>query len=248
VIAALAGGVGAARFLEGLAATVDPTEIVAIVNTGDDAAFHGLHISPDLDIVMYTLAGLVDPDQGGGIRGDSYHTLEMLQEYGRETWFRLGDRDLATHLARTELLGQGLSLSEITVLFCQALGVQTRLIPMTDDPVGTQIRTPDGVLPFQVYFVQRRAEPEVLEVIYGGMAEARPAPGVLEAIGNAWAVIFCPSNPLVSVGTILAIPGVRAALRSTRARRVAISPIVGGGTIKGPADRMMRSLGLEASA
>jgi LPPG:FO 2-phospho-L-lactate transferase len=248
VITVLAGGVGAARFLEGLAAVVEPSQVVAIVNTGDDAVFHGLHVSPDLDIVMYTLAGLVEPSQGWGVRGDSYEALDMLRTYGRETWFRLGDRDLATHIVRTELLRQGLPLSAVTERLCQALGIEMRLLPMTDDPVGTQIRTPDGVVPFQVYFVQRRAEPEVLEVIYAGMAAAHPAPGVLEAIERSRAIIFSPSNPLVSIGTILTIPSVRIALRATAARRVAISPIVGGGTIKGPADRMMRSLGLEASA
>jgi LPPG:FO 2-phospho-L-lactate transferase len=248
MIAALAGGVGAARFLEGLVAVVDPSEVVAIVNTGDDTVFHGLHVSPDLDIVMYTLAGLVEPGQGWGVRGDTYHALEMLATYGRETWFKLGDRDLATHIARTELLRGGLPLSAVTDRLCRALGLAVRLLPMTDDAVATQIRTPSGVLPFQEYFVHQRSEPDVLEVIYGGMAGARPGPGVLEAIGSARAVIFCPSNPLVSLGTILAIPGVRQALRSTGARRLAISPIVAGGTIKGPADRMMRGLGWEVSA
>src|ERR671931_865371 len=194
---ALAGGVGAARFLEGLVAVVEPSAVTAIVNTGDDAVFHGLHVSPDLDIVMYTLAGLVEPRQGWGVRGDTYNALEMLKAYGRETWFLLGDRDLATHIARSELLRQRLPLSEVTDRLRRALGVRVRLLPMTDDPVGTQIRTPDGVLPFQEYFVHRRAEPEVLEIIYGGMGEARPGPGVLEAIGAARAVIFCPSNPLV---------------------------------------------------
>jgi LPPG:FO 2-phospho-L-lactate transferase len=248
VITVLAGGVGAARFLEGLVAVVEPAEVTAIVNTGDDTTFHGLHVSPDLDIVMYTLAGLVEPSQGWGVRGDSYNCLEMLASYGRETWFLLGDRDLATHIARTDLLRQGLPLSEATDRLRQALGIGVRLLPMTDDPVGTQIRTPDGVLPFQEYFVRRRAEPEVEEVIYAGMAEARPGPGVLEAIETAGAVILCPSNPLVSLGTILAIPEIRPALRAARARRLAISPIVAGGTIKGPADRMMRGLGWEVSA
>ena len=247
-IAALAGGVGAARFLEGLVAVVDPADVVAIVNTGDDAAFHGLHVAPDLDIVMYTLAGLVEPSQGWGVRGDTYHALEMLERYGRDTWFRLGDRDFATHIARTELLRAGLPLSEVTDRLRRALGVRTRLLPMTDDPVGTQVRTPDGVLAFQEYFVHRRAEPDVLEILYGGMPEARPAPGLLEAIHAARSVLISPSNPLVSVGTILAVPGVRQVLETTTARRVAVSPIVAGGTIKGPADRMMRGLGLEVSA
>jgi LPPG:FO 2-phospho-L-lactate transferase len=250
MIAALAGGVGAARFLEGLLAVVEPAEeeVVVIVNTGDDAVFHGLHVSPDLDIVLYTLAGLVDPRQGWGLRDDTYHGLEMLRRYGRETWFLLGDRDLATHIARTDLLRQGQTLSEVTERLRQALGLPVRLLPMTDDPVGTLVRTLDGLLPFQEYFVHRRAEPEVLEIVYGGMAEAKPAPGVLAALAEARAVLLCPSNPLVSLGTILTVPGVRPALRESRARRLAISPIVAGGTIKGPADRMMRGLGWEVSA
>lgn len=248
MIAALAGGVGAARFLEGLVGVVDPADVVAIVNTGDDAVFHGLHVSPDLDIVLYTLAGLVEPSQGWGVRDDTYHTLAMLERYGRETWFKLGDRDLATHIARTELLRSGLPLSAVMDRLRAALGLQTRLLPMTDEPVDTRVRTPDGVLAFQEYFVHRRAEPEVLEIIYGGMPEARPAPGVLDAIRSARAILVSPSNPLVSVGTILAVAGVRDALATTPARRAAISPIVAGGTIKGPADRMMRGLGMEVSA
>jgi LPPG:FO 2-phospho-L-lactate transferase len=248
VITTLAGGVGAARFLEGLATRVDPDEVVAIVNTGDDAVFHGLHVSPDLDIVMYTLAGLVDPSQGWGLAGDTYFALEMLASYGRETWFRLGDRDLATQIARTDMLRQGLPLSEVTDRLRRALGVRVRLLPMSNETVQTQIRTPDGLLPFQEYFVHQRAEPEVVEVIYEGILEALPGPGVIEAISGAHAVIFCPSNPLVSLGTILAIPGVKRALQVTAARRLAISPIVAGRTIKGPADRMMRGLGWEVSA
>ena len=250
MIVALAGGVGAARFLEGLLAVLDPAaeEIVAIVNTGDDAVFHGLHVSPDLDIVLYTLAGLVEPRQGWGVRDDTYATLEMLRRYGRETWFQLGDRDFATHLVRTELLREGRTRSEVADYLRRALGVPIRLLPMTDEPVGTLVRTPAGLLPFQEYFVHQRAEPEVLEIVYGGMAEARPAPGVLESIAAARLIVLCPSNPLVSLGTILTIPGVRQALRASGARRVAISPIVAGGTIKGPADRMMRGLGWEVSA
>lgn len=248
MIAALAGGVGAARFLEGLAAVVEPSTLVVVVNTGDDAVFHGLHVSPDLDIVMYTLAGRVEPSQGWGFRGDTYDCLEMLGTYGRETWFRLGDRDLATHIVRTELLRHGLPLSEVTDRLRRALGVLARLLPMSDDSVATMVRTPEGVLPFQEYFVHQRCEPEVLEISFDGIATARPAPGVLEAIDAADTVIICPSNPLVSIGPILALPGVRAALQGTSARRLAISPIVAGGAIKGPADRMMRALGWEVSA
>jgi LPPG:FO 2-phospho-L-lactate transferase len=240
--------VGAARFLEGLVAVVEPDQVTAIVNTGDDATFHGLHVSPDIDIVMYTLAGLVDSAQGWGLQGDTYNALDMLETYGRPTWFRLGDRDFGTLIARTELLRSGVTLSEATDRLRRALGLDVRLLPMTDDPVGTQVRTPDGILAFQEYFVHRHCEPEVLDIIYGGMAEARPAPGVLEAIAQAETIVFCPSNPLVSLGTILTVPGIREAIRGSQARRVAISPIVAGGTIKGPADRMMRGLGWEVSA
>jgi LPPG:FO 2-phospho-L-lactate transferase len=248
LITVLAGGVGAARFLEGLVAVAPPSEVAAIVNTGDDTIFHGLHVSPDLDSVMYTLAGLVEPSQGWGVRGDSFDCLEMLESYGRETWFRLGDRDLATHIVRTELLRLGRPLSEVTDRLRAALGVSTRLLPMSDDPVATRVRTVDEVLPFQEYFVHRGCEPEVLEVLFDGVATARPAPGVLEVIGTAETVIVCPSNPLVSIGPILAIPGLRAALQGCSARRLAISPIVAGGAIRGPADRMMRALGWEVSA
>jgi LPPG:FO 2-phospho-L-lactate transferase len=248
MIVALAGGVGAARFLEGLVAVVEPSEVTAIVNTGDDAVFYGLHVSPDIDIVVYTLTGLVDQAQGWGLRGDTHNALSMLESYGRPTWFQLGDRDFGTLIARTELLRDGVPLSEVTDRLRRALGLTVRLLPMTDDPVGTQVRTPEGLLPFQEYFVHRHCEPEVLEIVYGGMAEARPAPGLLEAIGRAETIVFCPSNPLVSLGTILTVQGVREALRATPARRVAISPIVAGGTIKGPADRMMRGLGWEVSA
>ena len=248
MITALAGGVGAARFLEGLVAVVNPADVTAIVNTGDDAVFHGLHVSPDIDIVLYTLAGLVDPRKGWGVQGDSYHALGMLARYGRDTWFQLGDRDLATHIVRSELLATGEPLSRVTDRLRLALRVQTRLLPMTDTPVGTMVRTPEGVLAFQEYFVHQRTNPEVLEIIYRGMAEAPPGPGVLSALSEADAVVICPSNPLVSIGTILAIPPIRAALTETKARRVAVSPIVAGGTIKGPADRMLRGLGWEASA
>lgn len=247
-IVALAGGVGAARFLQGLVEVVPAETVTIIANTGDDAVFHGLHVSPDADIVIYTLAGIVDEAQGWGIRGDSFNVLEMLARYGRETWFRLGDRDLGTLIHRTELLGRGLSLSEAMAMIAIGLGVRCRVLPMSDARIETRVRTPTGWLAFQDYFVKRRAEDEVLEIAYAGIEAAEPAPGVLEAIASAEVVIVCPSNPLVSIGTILAVPGVREALRSASAGVVAISPIVGGATIKGPADRMMRGLGMEVSA
>jgi LPPG:FO 2-phospho-L-lactate transferase len=240
--------VGAARFLEGLVQVMPPEQITVIVNTGDDAEFYGLHVSPDLDTVMYTLAGLVNEATGWGVRDDSFACQDALRRYGAETWFRLGDRDLATHLHRTELLrsGQPLSLATET-LYC-ALGVQVRVLPMTDYPARTMIVTPAGVLPFQEYFVKRAQQDDVLEVRFSGIESARPAPGVLEAIDDAASILIAPSNPFVSVGPILALPGVRNGLQRRRADTVAISPIIGGAAVKGPADRMLRSLGLEVSA
>ncbi len=246
-VVALAGGVGAARFLEGLAAVFPPERLVVIGNTADDLELHGLHISPDLDTVAYTLAGLADPLQGWGLAGDAFECLNSLGRY-TEAWFRLGDRDLATHLYRTGLLRQGVPLSEVTRRISCALGVRARLLPMTDDRFRTRVQTAAGTLDFQVYFVQRRAEDTVRGIIFDGVEQARPAPGVLEAIGCATAVILCPSNPLISIGPILAVPGIRQALRETPARVAAVSPIVGGRALKGPTDRMMRDLGLEASA
>ncbi len=248
MLVTLAGGVGAARFLEGLARVTPPSNITVIVNTGDDIDLYGLRISPDLDIVMYTLAGLVDPKQGWGIQGDTYHTLDMLKRYGHDAWFLLGDRDLATHIHRTHLMQQGHTLAEVSDQIRRALGLETRFLPMSNEPVTTRILTPDGSLHFEEYFVQRRASDPVLGVQFAGIETARPAPGVLEAIAGAEAILLAPSNPIVSIGTILAVAGVREAMRATDAPVVAISPIVGGATIKGPADKLMSGLGLEVSA
>lgn len=247
-IVALAGGVGAARFLDGLVAVTAPERVVIVGNTGDDFELHGLHISPDLDTVAYTMAGIADPERGWGIRGDTHECLRSLGRYGRPTWFQLGDRDLATHLYRTELLRQGLGLSEATARICEKLGVSAKLVPATDARLRTRVDTLEGRLDFQVYFVERRTEPEVTGVVFDGVETARPAPGVLETIAAASAVIVCPSNPLISIGPILAVPGIREALRTTPARVAAISPIVGGKALKGPADRMMRGLGMDPSA
>ncbi|HWQ15004.1 MAG TPA: 2-phospho-L-lactate transferase [Roseiflexaceae bacterium] len=248
MIVVLAGGVGAARFLEGLVQVVPPEEIVAVVNTGDDIVLHGLHISPDVDIVTYTLAGIIEESQGWGVRGDTTHALEMLGRLGAETWFKLGDGDLATHIRRTELLRAGHTLTQVADAFRRALGVGVRILPMSDDPVATLIDTPSGRMHFQHYLVRRHARDEVLGVVFEGVEAARPAPGVLEAIGGAQVVLIAPSNPIVSVGTILAVPGVRAALASTPAPIAAISPIVGGAPIKGPAAPLMRAMGYEVSA
>ncbi len=247
-VVVLAGGVGAARFLEGVVQVVAPERVTVVVNTGDDAEFYGLTVSPDVDIVLYTLAGLVESSQGWGIRADTYGALEMLERLGRDRWFLLGDRDLAVHIHRTDLLRQGLTPSQVTDDLRQRLRLGVRVLPMSDQPVRTSIRTPDGWQPFQEYFVRRRAQDDVLEIRYDGIETALPAPGLLDAIQQASVVLLSPSNPLVSIGTILAVAGVREALRSTPARIVGVSPIVGGATIKGPADRMMRGLGMEVSA
>ena len=247
-IVALAGGVGAARFLEGLVRVVPPEQVTVIVNTGDDMAdFMGLYISPDLDIVTYTLAGIVDPEKGWGVRGDTFHCLEMLGKLGFDTWFRLGDQDLGTHLARTAMLRQGWPLSKATKAISQALGVRCRIIPMTEHWVPTRIMTDVGLLHFEEYLVRRGAKDQVLDVIYDGVEEAEPAPGVLESIEKADTIIICPSNPVVSIGPILAVQGVRNALREAKAPRVAISPIVGGRPVKGPADKLMAGIGVEVS-
>jgi len=248
MITTLAGGVGAARFLQGLVHVVPPEEIVTIVNTGDDIEFYGLHISPDVDIVTYTLAGIVDEEKGWGMRGDTFNCLDMLRKYGYETWFMLGDKDLATHIHRTLLLKSGLKLSEVTEKIRKALGVKVKIIPMTNDKVQTKIVTNVGEMHFQEYLVKRKAQDPVLDVKFEGIERAEPAPGVIEAILNADGIIICPSNPIVSIGPILSIKGVKEALKKTKAKIVAISPIVGGAPIKGPADKLMRGLGIEVSA
>jgi LPPG:FO 2-phospho-L-lactate transferase len=248
VITALAGGVGAARFLQGLIRLVPEEKLTVIVNTGDDIKLYGLHISPDLDIVMYTLAGIVDEERGWGIRGDTFHCLETLREYGHETWFKLGDRDLATHIYRTYLLKCGLSLSEVTSKLCKALGLRLKILPMSEDKIETVIVTEGGTMHFQEYLVKREAKDTVVNVKFKGIEKAEPTSGVLSSILNSQAVIICPSNPVVSIGTILSVKGVRDALKETKAKVIAISPIVGGAPIKGPADKLMRSLELEVSA
>ena len=248
MIVALAGGVGAARFLQGLVKVVEPSDVTVIVNTGDDIELHGLYISPDVDIVLYTLAGIVDEQKGWGIKGDTFYCLEMLGRYGLETWFKLGDKDLATHIYRTMLLKAGYTLSQATEAIRRALGVKVRVIPMSDQPVKTIIITDKGPMHFQEYLVKRGARDTVLGVRFEGVETAEPAPGVLEAIERAKGIIICPSNPVVSIGTILALRGVREALREAKAPVIAISPIIGGAPVKGPADKLMRGIGVEVSA
>jgi LPPG:FO 2-phospho-L-lactate transferase len=247
MIVVLAGGVGAARFLQGLVQVVSQERLTVIVNTGDDRDFYGLHVSPDLDIVMYTLADLVDETHGWGIRNDTYHTMQQLTHYGNEDWFMLGDCDLATHIHRTNLLRQGKTLSEVTEELRKYLGLEIRILPMTNHPVATHIRTPVGLLHFQEYMVKRRCVDEVLDVVFVGASESRSSPGVLDAIKEAEAILIAPSNPIVSIGSILAVPGIHDALHEASGMVVAVSPIVGGAPIKGPADKLMRGLGMEVS-
>ncbi|MBM4265769.1 MAG: 2-phospho-L-lactate transferase [Deltaproteobacteria bacterium] len=247
-VTVLAGGVGAARLLRGLVELVPASSLSVIVNTGDDDVFHGLHVCPDIDTILYTLSGLSDPDRGWGIAGDGFHAMDQLAGYGAETWFRLGDRDLATHLFRTEELRTGKTLSQITAAQARALGVSVRVLPMTDVPVRTVIEAPQGRLSFQEYLVRERGRPAVRAIHYEGVRSARPAPGVLKAIGEAGLVVIAPSNPFVSIGPILAVPGVRSAVRRATAPVVAVSPLIGGRPVKGPADRMMRGLGMKPSA
>jgi len=247
-VVAFAGGVGAARFLDGLTRVVTPERVFIIGNTADDVEIHGLHISPDLDTVTYTLAGLANPQHGWGIRGDSFRCLEALGRLGADTWFQLGDLDLATHLYRTERLREGATLSRVTSEITAALKVRSALVPMSNERVRTRVCTPSGELEFQTYFVQRRARDRVTALRFEGASEAAAAPGVLEAIAEAEAVILCPSNPFISIGPILAVPGIREALQRIRRRVLAISPIVGGRALKGPAARMMKSMCLRASA
>ncbi|MCS6801656.1 MAG: 2-phospho-L-lactate transferase [Chloroflexota bacterium] len=244
----LAGGVGAARFLAGLTAVVPPEQVVAIVNTGDDLTLYGLAISPDIDTVLYTLSGRVDPERGWGIAGDTTIVLDALAALGEQTTFRLGDRDLATHLFRTSLLHAGKTLTEVTALLAERLGVRARILPMADEPVRTIVQTPAGELAFQEYFVTRGQQDDVLGLRYAGAETARPTPAVREAIASAHALIIAPSNPFVSIGTILAVPGMREAIAASPATKVAISPIVGGRALKGPADKMLVTLGHEPSA
>jgi LPPG:FO 2-phospho-L-lactate transferase len=252
VLVALAGGVGAARFLRGLVRVVPPEDVTVVVNTADDDTFHGLAVSPDLDTVTYTLAGAEHPEQGWGLAGETFTVMDALGRYGRDTWFRLGDRDLATHLYRTTRLAAGAPLSRVTREIADAWGVVPRLLPMTDDRVATRVTVarPDGrreTLAMQEWFVRERAEAPVVTVEFAGADAARPGPGVLRALDAAETVLVCPSNPVISIGPILAVPGVRDALRRRRDRVVGVSPIIAGAPVKGPADRLMGPLGIEVS-
>ena len=246
-ITVLAGGIGAARFLAGLASVVPPESITAVCNVGDDLTWHGLHVSPDIDSVIYTLAG-VEGEQGWGVRGDTTATLDGLRALGIDEWFGIGDHDLATHLLRTDRLRAGETLSEATAAVAAARGLRVRVLPVSDDPHPTVVRTAEGDLAFQEYFVHQRATVPVQGFVFPGAATARPAPGVVEAIRDADVLVIAPSNPFVSIGPLLEVAGVRDALVASRARRLAVSPIIGGAAVKGPAAEMMKALGHEVSA
>ena len=257
VIAVIAGGVGAARYLRGLVQAVEPSSVTAIVNTGDDTELHGLTICPDLDTVTYTLGGAIDPERGWGLSGETWRAMEALDRFvavrpegsgAAATWFNLGDADLATHLYRTHRRREGATLSEVTAEISAAFGVPVRLLPMSDDRVETRVVVEgEGEIGFQEYFVGRHHDVAITGVRFAGVEESRPAPGVLAALEAADVVVIAPSNPIVSIGPVVAVPGVRAALAARRESVVAVSPIVGGAALKGPADRMLRELGGEAS-
>lgn len=247
---ALSGGVGGAKLALGLSHVMPGDALAVVVNTGDDFRHLGLAICPDLDTLLYTLAGVVNPETGWGRRDEQWQCMAALEALGGDTWFRLGDRDLGTHLARTARLAQGARLTEVTAELCAALGVATRVSPASDEPIATRVHTDAGVLPFQEYFVRQRAEPPLRAVEFAGAADARPTPEVLAALHDdrLEAILIAPSNPYLSIDPLLAVPGLAAALRSAAVPVVAVSPIVGGRALKGPTAKIMAELGIGASA
>ena len=247
-VAVVAGGVGAARLLGGLIQVVDPASITAVVNTGDDVELHGLHISPDLDTITYTLAGAVNPETGWGLVGETWQAMDALSRYGGVTWFNLGDRDLGTHLFRTQRLREGVGLTEVTAEIVAGWDLGLHLVPMSDDPVRTMITVVDeGEIGFQDYFVRRHHDVVATDIRFAGASTARPAPRALAALADAERVVIAPSNPLVSIAPVLSVPGLREAVEGRREDCVAVSPIIAGTTVKGPADRLMTELGHDAS-
>lgn len=242
MILALSGGTGGSKMVDGLSQVHGHRGLTVVVNTGDDGDFHGLRVCPDLDICTYVLAGVV-AERGWGYVDDTFRCLDGLSTYGREAWFGLGDRDLATHIHRTARLAEGATLSEVTAEICRRLGVVAAVLPMTDDPVHSRITTPGGVRTFQEYLVKHGAAEQIEDIEFVGIERARPAPGVLEAIAAAESIVICPSSPVVSIGTILAVPGVRAAVAARRERVVAVSPIIGRRPVEGPADRFLAGAG-----
>ena len=248
MITVLSGGVGGAKLLTGLSRLLPPEEITIVGNTGDDFEWFGLRVCPDLDTIAYTLAGRVNPKTGWGIQEDTFECLDALGGFGCETWFQIGDRDLATHLFRTRLLDKGLTLSEVTGKICSALGIRCRLLPMTDAYVPTRIVTDGGDLHLQEYLVRNQSCPAVRKLYYSNIEQALPTPQVKESILGAKGILVCPSNPFISIGPILAVPGLRGFLQSTGAPVIAVTPIVGGRAIKGPAAKMLQELGFPVSA
>ena len=245
-ITLLAGGTGGTKLAHGFAMLGDRVELTVVANVGDDMELHGLHVSPDIDALLYTLGGLIDPERGWGVRGDTFSAHAMLERYGAPAWFTVGDADLATHVERTRRLGEGAGLTDVTAAMAAALGIRARILPATDDRYRTRIETDEGDLDFQEYFVRLRQQPEVRGVRFEG--DARPGAGVLEAIGDAELIVIGPSNPIVSISPILELAGVRDAFKGAGVPKIAVSPIIGGRALKGPADRMLTSLGHESSA
>ena len=246
-VLALAGGVGGAKLAVGLSHALPPERLTIVVNTGDDETFHGLHVSPDLDTVMYALAGLTNTVTGWGVAGDTFQALGMLGRYGNPTWFNLGDKDLATHIKRTQLINDGYTLSDVTRELCSLLGVRHPVVPMTNDPLRTVVDTDEGELAFQVYFVQRRCEPKANRIRFDGMGGAAPSPGFETALESADVLVFAPSNPFLSVAPILAVQRVREATSQFPGPRIAVSPIVGGEALRGPAAKLLEELGHDVS-
>lgn len=248
MIVALAGGVGGAKLADGLNRTLSTEQLAVVVNTADDFDLFGLRICPDADTVMYTLGGIANPATGWGIDGDTFAALEMLGRYGRDVWFQLGDRDFATHIARTQRLRAGAPLTLVTAELASGLGIRAKILPMCDEPVATRVLTPNGPLDFQEYFVHRHQSATVTGVTFQGIERAQAPATVVQALDEARAIVVCPSNPIVSIGPILAVPGLRDRIAAHPAPKVAVSPIVGGKALRGPADRMLESLGHEVSA
>jgi len=248
MILALTGGTGGAKLIEGLAAELDADELTIVCNTADDTLVHGLYVSPDLDTITYTLAGLIDPDQGWGVRNDTFAVLQQLGHLGVETWFKLGDRDLALHIRRTQLINEGLKLSEVTDQLCRALGIKPKILPMSDEKIQTRVNTPQGEISFQEFFVKEHWTREVTGIHFAGVEQSQPAPGVLEAMRRAEGVIVCPSNPITSIGPILAVPGIRSALAALEVPVVGVSPLIGATAISGPAHKLMIACGYDPSS
>jgi LPPG:FO 2-phospho-L-lactate transferase len=244
----LAGGVGAAKFIEGLANVIDPALLKIVINTGDDIELYGLQICPDIDIITYTLAGIVDKEKGWGLQDESFNFLKSLKQFYDFEWFNLGDKDLATHVYRTDLFKKGFSKAEITMKIAEKMGITSHLIPMTNESVQTIITTDSREMHFEEYFIRYNCSPRILDIKFKGIDKAKPVKGVLDYIKHAERVLICPSNPVVSIGTILTIPGIRKSLKDAKQKVIAISPIIEGATVKGPADKMMKHLGLEVSS